>query len=99
MKTINQSQLTKSQQLKRISLDGIKSRESLIGKQVKYIGNDCIKNQLETNHIYTIKSISAGNYEAFVYLEGLPEKRYSDYSRMIVPNSYKIDEFELVQVQ
>lgn len=96
MKTINLSHLTKSQQLKRISLDGKKSRESLIGKQVKYIGNDYIKKQLETSHIYTIKSISAGNYEAFIYIEGLPEKRYSEYSRMIVPNGYKIDDFELV---
>lgn len=88
--------LTKSQELKRIALDGKKSRETLIGKQVKFIGDDYIKKQLKTGEVYTISDISSGNYDSFIYLKELPNERYSEYSRKIVPNSYKIDEFELV---
>ncbi|PLR99616.1 hypothetical protein [Bacillus sp. T33-2] len=82
--------------LKRIALDGKKSRLSLIGKKVMYIDQDTIKKQLITNEIYTIADISAGNYDVFIYLEELPKERYSEYSRRIVPNSYNIEEFELV---
>jgi hypothetical protein len=81
--------------LKRMALDGKKSRESLIGKKVKYIGYDITK-QIKTNEVYIISDISSGNYDSFIYLEELPKERYSEYSRKVVPNCFDIDKFELV---
>ncbi|WP_080845592.1 hypothetical protein [Cytobacillus gottheilii] len=87
--------LTKSQQLKSIALDSYKSSQSLIGKQVKYIGEDYIKKQLTTGDTYTISDISSGNYDSFIKLKELADTRYSEYSRTTVQNTYNIEEFEL----
>jgi hypothetical protein len=84
----------KVNKLKRTALDGKKSRSTLIGKQVKFVGSDITK-QLKENEVYTIKSISAGNYDAFIYLEELAQTRYSEYSRKTVPNCFNIEQFEL----
>lgn len=83
--------------LKRIVFDSKKSRDKLIGKQIRCINADEITKQLIKDEIYTIKYISAGNYEAFVYLEEFLQERYSEYSRKIVPNSFKVTLFELVE--
>jgi hypothetical protein len=81
--------------LKRVALSGKKSRESLIGKKVRFIGSD-INKQIESNGVYTISNISSGNYDSFIYLEELPTERYSEYSRKIVPNCFDIENFKLV---
>lgn len=94
MKSIH---LTKSQQLKRIALDSHKSSQSLIGKKVKFIGDDYITKQIITGETYIISDIRSGNYDSFIELEGFPKERYSEYSKQIVPNSFKIDNFELAE--
>jgi hypothetical protein len=77
--------------------DGKKSREKLIGKKVKFIGKD-ITGQLNQGSVYTIKKISAGNYEAFIYLNELPEERLSlSGNGMLTRNTFDIGQFELVK--
>jgi hypothetical protein len=84
-------------QLKRIALDGLKSREKLIGRKVRFIGREIdIDGRLNKNGIYTISKISSGNYQSFIYLEELEKERYSPYSRKVVPNCFNVERFELV---
>lgn len=82
--------------LKRAALEGKKSRESLIDRKVRYIGNYDPTSQLKHGDIATIKKISAGNYDAVIYLHELPKKRLHISGREIVPNTYDIEDFELV---
>ncbi|MGG3890217.1 hypothetical protein [Metabacillus fastidiosus] len=82
--------------LKREATSGKKERERLIGKKVVFTDFDITK-QLDSNSIYTIEDISAGNYDAYIYLKELPIERYSEYSRRIVPNCFNIEKFKLVE--
>lgn len=53
------------------------------------------RKQLEKGKEYYVKSVSVGNYDAFIRLEGFPDEIYSEYSRRMVPNSFNAKAFIL----
>lgn len=68
--------------LKQIALS--KESKSLINKRVRFLGSS---EYLETNHIYTIQSISAGHENAYIQLKEAK-------STFDIP--FNIDQFELI---
>jgi len=52
---------------------------------------------LEAGKEYIVRSVSVGNYDAFVRLEGFPETVYSEYSRQHVPVSFNAEAFRLAR--
>ena len=79
------------------SLDQVKS---WVGKTVICIdpekeSSPARRKQLEKGKTYRIKSVSVGNHDAFVYLEGFPDKIYSEYSKRNITNCFNARAFVL----
>lgn len=73
-----------------------------VGKTVVCVRPDkesspTMRRLLEAGKEYIVRSVSVGNYDAFVRLEGFPETVYSEYSRRHVPVSFNADAFRLLE--
>lgn len=80
--------------LGRIIFDGKKSRNTLVGKQVIATRTD-INNLIQIGESYIIKEVRAGNYDAFLVLEGFPETRVSKFNGLVTPVSFDYKWFVL----